>query len=98
MIILWIFLGGICFGSENGASNILDQQKETFGINSFIKEVNKYTEEGFDELNIDDIFNSAMKGELNVKNVGYRLLGFFEKDFLDCTKTIRGYIMCYNYT
>lgn len=46
-------------------TEIIEEQKESFGISSFIENAEKYTGEFFEEINIEEMLNSAIKGEVD---------------------------------
>ncbi|MBR6033934.1 MAG: stage III sporulation protein AE [Clostridia bacterium] len=46
-------------------ADILEEQKNLFNISDFIKEANEYSKESFPEINMSDVLNSAIKGEIN---------------------------------
>lgn len=43
----------------------LTSQQETFGINSFIKNAESYAGEFFDDIDINELLNSAIKGDID---------------------------------
>lgn len=49
----------------NTSENTISDQKETFGISSFIEQSEKYTGEFFEDIDINEILNSAIKGEID---------------------------------
>ena len=52
----------------------IKSQQETFGINSFIENTKKYTGEFFEDIDINGILNSAIKGEINNSTIYKRIL------------------------
>lgn len=72
-IIIINFLG-VCYGTEE----ILEEGKKAFGINDFVKEAEIYTKDVFPDLELGTLFNSGMKGEINLsffKKVIFNLIG-----------------------
>ena len=49
--------------------NILEEQKNSFGINSFIENANKYTGEFFENINIETIFQNAIQGKIDNSSI-----------------------------
>ena len=43
----------------------IEKQEETFGINSFIQNSKQYTGDFFENIDINEILNSAIKGEID---------------------------------
>ena len=67
----------------------LEKQAKSLGVNSFIGEAEKYS----DELDISDIFKSSMKGKVDnnkILKVIFKLLG---KDVVNAIKTVSGIII-----
>lgn len=58
--------------------DILNKQIDTLGINNFLNLSKKYTEEFFPDLDITNLFNSSLKGDisgiLGIKNIGQVIL------------------------
>lgn len=54
--------------------NELESQEKTFGISSFIQNSNQYTGEFFEDIDISDILNSAIKGEIDNSNIYKKIL------------------------
>lgn len=53
--------------------NILEEQKNSFGINSFIENANKYTGEFFENINIETIFQNAIQGKIDNSSIYKRI-------------------------
>lgn len=54
--------------SANDEDTLTEQQNE-FGIGEFIEEANKYTGEFFEEIDINNIFQDAIKGEIDNESI-----------------------------
>ena len=54
--------------------NIMTNQEETFGINSFIEKSKQYSGEFFENIDISEILNSAIKGEIDNSSIYKRIL------------------------
>ena len=54
--------------------NTIESQQETFGINSFIENSKKYTGEFFEDIDISEILNSAIKGEVDNSSIYKKIL------------------------
>lgn len=54
--------------------NTIKEQQESFGINSFIENANQYTGEFLEGIDIKDILNSAIKGEIDNTKLYQNLL------------------------
>lgn len=65
MVILIILVPNISVAS----SNVLESTEEALDISSFISEAGKYTEEVFKDINLTEILNQAMKGEVDASSI-----------------------------
>ena len=54
--------------------NVIEDQEETFGINSFIEKSKQYSGEFFEDIDISEILNSAIKGEIDNSNIYKKIL------------------------
>ena len=50
----------IVYGAE--MDETIDEQEEALGISAFIKQAQKYTSEAFGDMNINDLYESAITG------------------------------------
>lgn len=62
-IIICIFSTSISMA--NTEEEIIDSQMDSFNISNFIDEANKYSNEVLKDINIKNLLNNAIKGELN---------------------------------
>ena len=53
----------IVYGAE--MDETIDEQEEALGISAFIKQAQKYTSEAFGDMNINDLYESAITGNIN---------------------------------
>ena len=60
--ILILFIPNIVYASEETLSEeeIMQSQQESLDINSFIEEADKYTENIYDDIDIGELFSSAI--------------------------------------
>lgn len=69
-----------CFYRANATDSmeIIESQKDTLNISSFIKEANNYTKDVFGDMEVGEILNSAIIGEVEnekiIRNI-WRILG-----------------------
>lgn len=52
----------------------IEKQEETFGINSFIQNSKQYTGDFFENIDINEILNSAIKGEIDNTTIYKKIL------------------------
>ena len=77
IIIIFLIL---IFFSQNvfAVEEIIEEEKEVLGISKFIEEAEKYTKESFPDLDINELMNKSIKGEINLgflKNIFLNLIG-----------------------
>lgn len=78
IIILVCFLLIICSDTVFATNdNILESQQESLGISAFIEESEKYTKDVFEDMDVDKLLKSAMKGEVNNDDIVSRILELF---------------------
>ena len=59
--------------TEEDTNTILENQKSSFGINSFIENAQKYTGEFFENMDIDSIFQNAIQGKVDNSSIYKRI-------------------------
>lgn len=85
------FISNVAFANDDVPSTILESQKESLGISDFINEVEKYTNDVFENVNLNDILNQSLTGKIEKKGIlssFNRLLGAQVKDCLNSMATI----------
>ena len=77
--------------NENDSQNqTLTEQQEEFGINDFIQESEQYTGEFFEDIDINEILQDALKGEINNESFLAKILSLFGKEFMSALGAIAG--------
>lgn len=76
IIIVWTLIISIATNSycDNMDENTIESQQETFGINSFVENSKKYTGEFFEDIDINKILSSAIKGEIDNSTIYKKIL------------------------
>lgn len=81
IIIIMILVPKICYASNELEENtvidtntILEEQQENFGIRDFLKESENYAPDFLKDLDITNIFNNAIKGKIDNKNILKKIL------------------------
>ena len=84
IIFLSILLKSIISYADSNSNNIdgdtISSQKESFGISSFIENSKKYSGEFFNDIDITEILNSAIKGEVDNSNIYKKILNLLGKE------------------
>ena len=66
LIILFLaILISYSFATETISEDVLSSQQEELNISSFIKEAQKYTENAFKDININELFTPAITGKID---------------------------------
>ena len=65
LFLLIIFIPNIVCAENETVSeeSIIESQQETLGINSFIEEADKYTDNVYEDIDIGELFSSAITRE-----------------------------------
>ena len=61
-------------------TNTIINQEETFGISSFLTNAKQYTGEFFEDIDIDEILNSAIRGEVDNSKIYKKVLNVLGKE------------------
>ena len=77
---------------EISQDDILESQQDSLNISSFIEEAQKYTEETFEDLDMSEIFSSAITGNIDNETILKTIVEIAGKEVLDCI-TILGSIV-----
>ena len=77
---------------------VMDSQMDALNISSFIKEANKYAKGTFQDIEVGDLLNSAIKGDVNTGIIYNTIWGILGKEVLEALKVLRRNFSNYNYT
>lgn len=97
IILCFVLLQTICFISY-ASEEILESQKDSLNISSFIKEADKYTEEAFPELDINELLNSAIQGKTATSTIYKAALSILGKEVVSSIRVLRERFGNCNYT
>lgn len=61
----------------------LEEQQEEFGISEFIEEANTYSGEFFEDIDMNEILNNAIKGEIDNQTLFKKVLGLIGGELID---------------
>lgn len=89
VIISIILHSTLVYGDSTGINeDTIKSQKETFGINSFIENAKQYTGEFFEDVDINDIFNSAIQGKIDNSNIYKKILSLLGDEVQNGIKSL----------
>ena len=74
--------------NEEDVEETIKEQKETFGINSFIENAKEYTGEFFEDIDISGILDSAISGEVDNSSIYQKILNLFGDELKTGIKTL----------
>ena len=71
LIILILFIPNNVHATEESISteDILESQQDSLNINSFIEEADKYTEEIYTDIDMGELFSSAITGDIDNETI-----------------------------
>ena len=93
-IIIILIPTNIYASNNNETSNnidtetILDEQQSTFGIKDFLKEAENYAPDFIKELDISNIFNMALKGNIDNSKILNKILKILGSQLTDTLKIL----------
>ena len=80
LTILFIQIFSIKTFATSTEEEMINSQKETFGINSFIENANKYTGKFFERIDIKSMLNSAKKKKIDNKTIYKKIINLLGKE------------------
>jgi len=77
IIILFILIHVFIIPNSYATDEIISSQMEALNLSSFINEGEKYTEENFPDIDLNNLLNSAIRGEIDNKQMYSGILSIF---------------------
>lgn len=91
-ILFLIFIPSICTATETTSQDVLQSQQEELNISSFIKEAQKYTQNTFKDIDVNELFTSAITGKIDNDTIIKSIVSLAGKEVLNCA-TVLGSIL-----
>lgn len=91
-ILFLIFIPSICTATETTSQDVLQSQQEELNISSFIKEAQKYTQNTFKDIDVNELFASAITGKIDNDTIIKSVVSLVGKEVLNCA-TVLGSIL-----
>ena len=93
ILLIFIFLCMFSFTSYTMATgqdeeNIISSQKETLDISKFISSAKKYTKESFNNIDYNELLNSAIKGNISNKTIWQSIWNLVGKETISSIKVM----------
>lgn len=85
LIMLILFIPNIVYAINKTVSqeDIIESQQETLGISSFIEEADKYTKEVYEDIDMGELFSSAISGNIDNETILKSILNSLGGEVLD---------------
>lgn len=85
LIMLILFIPNIVYATNETVSqeDIIESQQETLGISSFIEEADKYTKEVYEDIDMGELFSSAISGNIDNETIIKSILNSLGGEVLD---------------
>lgn len=93
IIVLFMFFLSISTISFATQEEIIQDQSETLNINKFVSQANEYTKNVFDDFNVNDLLNNALKGKINNQTIIQKIINLFGKELGQTIKIIGSIII-----
>ena len=69
------------------------KKQKSFGISDFLEETKKYTGNFFEDVNIEDMLDSAITGNIDNSTIFKKILNLFGKELVSSMKTLVGILV-----
>ncbi len=92
-VIAFITKMPIVYAEEDLSTEMIKQQQESFGINDFIKEAKQYSGEFLEDMNISEMLNSAISGEVDNSTLAKKILKLLGSEITSTIKTLVGILV-----
>ena len=89
--IIMFLLNSYCFAQETAQKEseqisqqeVLESQQDSLNISGFIKEAQKYTENTFEDINLNELFTSAITGKIDNTTIFKSILKIVGKEIIN---------------
>ena len=83
VIIIFLLLNLTAPTTKANEEETLEEQQEEFGISEFIEEAQNYSGEFFEDIDMNEILNSAIKGEVDNQTFFQKILNLLGGELVD---------------
>ena len=73
--------------------NTIEEQKESFGVSEFLEETEKYSDTFFEDMDISEMLNSAISGEIDNTTIIKKILNVLGSEVSSTLKTLVGILV-----
>lgn len=74
-------------------TDMIKEQQENFGISEFVDEAEQYTGEFFEDIDLSNILNLAISGDIDNNTIIKKILNIFGKEIISTIKTLVGILV-----
>ena len=94
LILLFFLLPSFAYSAEESLSEeeIMQSQQDSLDINSFIEEADKYTEDVYADIDIGELFSSAISGNIDNETIIKSILNAVRRRSIRCNRSTWKYI------
>ena len=93
IVIIFIVLFTTKVQAIESTTDIIDEQASNFGLNDFIKETEKYSGDFFEDINISEMINSAISGNVDNNTIFKKVIHLLGKEVSSTLKTLVGILV-----
>lgn len=90
--IIFIFIQRTTYGI-NLTTETIEEQQEKFGISDFVKETKKYTDDFFEDINISEMINDAITGNIDNATLVKKIVGLLGKEIKGTLQILVGILV-----
>jgi len=87
LLLISIFTNQV-FAIDENTNQILEEQKETFGISEFIKETEKYSGDFLEDIEVSEILTDALTGKVDNNKIYKKVLNIFGNEIKESIVTL----------
>ena len=100
LIILFVLAPNVVNASDVSISTneVLESQQDTLDIDSFIEEADKYTKDVYADIDMGELFSSAITGNIDNETIFKSILNAMRWRSTRCYYSFREYFSNYNNT
>lgn len=88
ILVMFLFIISISNISIATQEEILQSQSEALKIKDFVEEANKYTKDTFTGVDVNNLMNDAIKGNINNKTLIGKVINLFGKEIGETLKIV----------
>lgn len=93
VLLILVTIPSFTYGNEDDTDSILKEQQESFGISDFIKESEKYSNSVFDGINMKDMLDSAISGNIDNSTILKKIISLLGGEITYSIKTLIGILV-----